>query len=153
MKRVLPWGSSRVGHLVAHQLQRVHISRTSAAEAQRDHDDPVPELGSAPPKRSVDGATDGGVYEEVGQGHSPQARYIALCHELACLQLGLPTSAPEEEAMAFPPGAQLRDHDGPVPELGVGPCPVAVMDGDWWVVWHAVAPDWASHVLVERWVW
>ena len=45
----------------------------------------------------------------------------AVAAQLVNLNVRLPTSATEQEAMAFPPGQSLVDRDDPVPELGLAP--------------------------------
>ena len=50
-----------------------------------------------------------------------EAAEEAVAAQLVNLNVRLPTSATEQEAMAFPPGQSLVDRDDPVPELGLAP--------------------------------
>ena len=87
------------------------------------HDGPVPELGPAPTQGG--GVFDAGeeplacVDEEVLA--ATEAAVEAVAAQLVNLNVRLPTSATEQEAIAFPPGQSLVDRDDPVPELGLAP--------------------------------
>ena len=50
-----------------------------------------------------------------------EAAVEAVAAQLVNLNVRLPTSATEQEAMAFPPGQSLVDRDDPVPEVGSAP--------------------------------